>query len=102
MSGMDETEGKLAGKLLQFAEVHGLEQLQTILGLLSRVKRKRRAVLGSALLVVKMCLLLLQVAGIGQHDRAQVNRGGRGIDRAVKTLSGQTRNVTGVVQMRVS
>ena len=49
-----------------------------------------------------MRLLFLEMAGIGQHDRTQINSRSRGVDGTMKTLGDQPRNVAGVVEMSMS
>ena len=46
-------------------------------------------------------VLLLQVGGVGQHHREQVRRAGRAIHRAAELLSGEERQVSGVVDVRM-
>ena len=47
-------------------------------------------------------VLLLDVRRVGQHDRAEVARGGRGVDRPVEAVPHQQRQAARVVDVRVA
>ena len=101
MSGAHEAEAQLRGKLHGFAEGHGTEAGERLPRLLHGVKRKRRSVLGALLLVVEGRVFFLQVAGVGQHDAAQIDRGRSGVNRALEAFLVKTGNPSAVVQVSV-
>ena len=52
-------------------------------------------------MIVEARLFLLQMAGVRQYHRAQINGGRRGIDRPLETFFDQPRNPAAVVKMGV-
>src|SRR5579863_3661754 len=58
-------------------------------------------VLGSAFLVVELCVFFLQMPGVGQQNAAKIDRRRRRVDRPVKSFLHQTRDPPRVIQMRV-
>jgi hypothetical protein len=57
--------------------------------------------LGRSFLVMEARFFFLQVAGVGQHHRAQVDGGLGGVNGAVKAFFHQPRNPAAVVEMSV-
>ena len=98
---MHEAERKFRAKLFGLAEVQALKARQALLRLLHGVERQRRLVLRGLMFVVERGIFFLQVAGIRQQDGAQINRGGRGVNRAGESFLHQARNPAAVVKMSV-
>ena len=80
---------------------HGLDQRQAVQRVLAGVQRQGRRVFGKAVAVGECRVFFLQVAAVGQQNRAQVARARAGIHRAMKAALGQQRQVAAVVQVRV-
>ena len=66
--------GRSAGDILDLIEGDGLEPLEHAHGVVERVKRECRLVLGEAVAVCVFGILLLQVAGIRQQYLAECRR----------------------------
>ncbi len=98
---------KAVGNLLLFAERNAAELLEGSLGVFLRVERSHRPVVaadGFAMLaaaVYEFRVLFLQERRIGEHRQAQIDGGGRGVDRALKSVLDQARQIAAVVDVRV-
>ena len=101
MRGPHEAEGKLRAELDGRFDFDRFEVLQAILRFFERVERQRRSVLGRSFLVVERGIFFLQVSGVGQNDRAQIDGRWCGVDGAVEAFFHQPRNPAAVVEMRV-
>ena len=78
------------------------EQPERVFGVVHRVERDDRLeALAVGLLVQVGGVLLLDVRGVAQHDRAERGRGGRGVDRAAVALARERGQVAAVVDVRV-
>ena len=98
---MDKAEGKLRTEPPGFAKVYRAEKIHAVFSFLQRIQGQRGMMLGRLLLIVKACFFFLQVAGVRQDYRAQIDGGGCGVDPSFETLAGQPRDPATVVKMSV-
>src|SRR5215469_5760259 len=96
-----EAKREAIAELFAFTEVDRTEQLHALLRLFHGVKRQRRMMLRCVLLVVEFGVFFLQMAGVGQQNATQIDRGLCGVNRSVKSLFDQTRDPPRVVEVRV-
>ena len=82
MRSGNKTKRKLRAELFVFAYMRHLELLQTCLRFVERIERQGGIVLRFLVLVVELGVFFLQMAGVGQDDSAQIDRGLRGINRS--------------------
>ena len=101
VGGGSETEGQFRGEPNRFADLHRLEILQRILRLFKRVQRQGRGVLGLSGLVIEIRIFFLQVAGVGQDDSTEIDRGRRSVDGSAKALFDEARNPAAVIEVGV-
>ena len=57
--------------------------------------------LGLPRLVIEIRIFFLQVAGVGQNDSAEIDRGRRSVDGSAKSLFDQARNPAAVIEVGV-
>ena len=98
---MHEPEAHLRRHLHGLAELDRLELPERCLRLVGRIQRQGGRVLGRLHLVVELGVFFLQMAAVGQHDGAQIDRRRRRIDRPPEALLHQPRNPAAVVQVRM-
>ena len=87
MTGVGELCVQTRQHLDGLAEPHDLEMPQRLVRVGFREERQRRRVLREAMPIRETCVLFLQAAGVGQHQRAQVGRARRAEDRPWKPLA---------------
>src|SRR5262249_21055973 len=101
VTGVYKAKRKLCPQFHRFPKGNGPKQMQAVFGLLERVERQGRLVLGGAFLVVKSSFFFLKMAGIGKDHGTQVDGRLRGVDRALETSFDQPGNPATVVEMGV-
>ena len=82
-------------------EIMGPEQFQAGLGIFHRVERQRRMVAGETFAVGHLGLAFLQMGRVGQEDFAERLRRRGGMDRPMKALPRQQRQIARMVDMRM-
>ena len=83
------------------AEVHRGQRVERPDGVGLGVEREGRGVLGVAPPVGPCRLLLVEVAGVGQHDAGQLGRAGRAPHRSPEAVAHEGRQVAAVVDVGV-
>jgi hypothetical protein len=99
MPGVDEFDLNAGDHRHGTVVANRLQPIERASGVNLRIKRLSRDVLRVAMLVRLPRVLLLDVRGIRQHERAQVARARRTKDAAAKALADQPRKVTTVIEM---
>jgi hypothetical protein len=76
----------------------GFHEFDRVHGVGDRVER-RGTLAGASLLLQELKVALLDVGRVWQHRRAEVSRGGRGVDRLVELTAGEERQAARVIDV---
>ena len=102
MGHVAEADGEPFPDLQQLAVAHRAEMLNGVLGVLHGKQRLHQSLAGPLVLTVLVFgFALVDLGAVNEHDPAQIAGLSSGVDRSVKALLEQQRQMAGVVYVRV-
>ena len=102
VAGAQQLAGKIVTQIEAGLERHDAELPDRAFGVVHRVERFGRRVLGQAMAIGVPGLVLLQVRAVAQQDLAQLRGGLGGVNRSAKSVANQRRQVAAVIEVRVA
>ena len=99
--GTPQHQPRAGGQLHLRVEIHRREHLDGALGIAHRVERQRRLVTAVAVSIGVGGFLLLNLRTVEQDELGHGRSGGAHVDGAAKAILHQSRQVAGVIQVRV-
>lgn len=101
MTGRQKVELNSRSQGLRLPVRDGLRQTQRGISVFDGVQRKSGFVSRPMVLVAKACLFFLKVSGVRKENPQEIDRCGRAIDHAAKSLIDEPRKITGMVNVCV-